>query len=387
MNNTISQSHTANRGAFTDIMPNILRHMVDNLDTPHMEIHKIMKLNKQFRALTYHLLKDSSNNGIKAQTKISADRIQQTLTGTEDNNRLVHEKIPALFERGVEEYGLREMKHMGFSFSPLSSTTTVSNQAISALLHAIANKGNLKNLDISINEFLLSTFIQDIIHILNHFQNESKNVYLYFNKNGLTAADMENLGPAFNESIAKFCLIDNAIGSAGIRNLAPHFQNTSISLLQLDNARIGNEGLQFLEENLPEGRLPETLEFLSLADNNIDHDGIPYLDRILPDNIKNINLSENKITNEGVQNIVTLLINKDIVKLFLCANKITFKNGGAEVLISALHNTAIRLLDLRNNISTIGRNNIQNRNNQDVGILFGKTKHTPAIMNFEKVYA
>ncbi len=336
-------------------------------------------ISRQFCDGINMLLTTGDAYGIKAQQQWSKAVIINYIS----RSRYV-ENMPAIKEllRGIKHLEIYfGGRHNQYSFCGISSSIDM----LLNFLRAIAELKKLKTLDIYIGEVPANIFIDNVIHILKESQN-LYSVYLHFYDNRLTAADMEKLGSALTKSIAKFCLSRNPIESAGIKNLAPYFQNTSIFYLGLDNVNIGNEGLRLLAENLPEGKLPETLELLSLEDNNIDHEGLSYLNSILPNNIKNIDLSENNIGNEGVPHIVDLLKNKGIEKLYLGANNITFKHRGAEVLIDELCHTEIRFLDLRNNSGTnnkIENFKIKNKNNKEVKIDVIMSEYAPPSIPFD----
>jgi Ran GTPase-activating protein (RanGAP) involved in mRNA processing and transport len=123
-------------------------------------------------------------------------------------------------------------------------------------------------------------------------------------------------------------------------------------ILDLGNNRIISHGVSLLAESL---RNNATLKMLSLHQNSVSEMGIRSLSHILSLNnsvLKWLDLESTKLTDKSVQYLAEMLkINKSITGLWLSNNRIS--NRGVQVLTTSLiyFNTTLKHLDLENNQS------------------------------------
>ncbi len=169
------------------------------------------------------------------------------------------------------------------------------------------------------------------------------------NNGNFLPSHMKELGEALYGNNSQLIIEDNPTVEKCIANLAEGLQYTSISMLSLNKVASGNTWFLDLED-----RLPPTLRTLSLESNDISNEGVRNLNRILTPNIKNINLSNNLITdlheenkeyNNGILDVIFDLIkNNGIRILFLSKNN--FKRNAFDYFLERILETEIIILNL-----------------------------------------
>ncbi len=378
-----------------EVLEELLHVTLDSM-VPYKTIQELCLLkfvNRAFREILDRLLREGGDYDIKSHQKLGDKAIREVICRSSSDQDL--NGMDSMF--AMLKMALKNIRHLevnlgngGFQGEYYLNYQYANIDTIFSFLDAVAQHGKFKSLCIGIegiDDVHFNTIIEKVVNIIERHPDTAV-INLRFSHRKFNWEIIEILGENLQKNIYKLLLNGSEIGVNGVQRLAPYFQNTSIFSLRLDKANIGNEGLRLLAENLPAGKLPETLELLSLAKNDIDHEGLPYLNKILPNNIKGINLSKNNIDNKGMSHIVDLLRNKGIRNLNLSVNKITFEKGGSEVLIAALPKTKIRSLNLESNSETnnqIKNGEIKNKNGKKVEIIVSLRNHQPSIELHDKM--
>jgi len=128
-------------------------------------------------------------------------------------------------------------------------------------------------------------------------------------------------------------------------------KNTTLKELNLYNNNISQEGVRHLANAL---KVNNTLKILMLHNNNIGDEGAEYIANMLAVNksLQKITLNGNNISDEGARSLATsFVVNTGIQRMWLNYNNIT--DAGAEKLVDALEfNHNIKHLEIYgNNIS------------------------------------
>lgn len=139
------------------------------------------------------------------------------------------------------------------------------------------------------------------------------------------------------------------IGSKALSNLIKNSQ--VLTCLNLSSTCIGPEGLDYLVDGLSENI---SLSSLNLCNNSLGHKSIEKLAKVLTNtDIRNLDLSFNKILNEGCEYLSLMLSGSYqgysvIEKLNLSENEITTE-GISKLLASLRINSQLTILNLKKN--------------------------------------
>ena len=140
---------------------------------------------------------------------------------------------------------------------------------------------------------------------------------------------------------------NNALTDECIDVLTKAMQNKKISVLNLSNNKICNEGAKNLAIFIANGK--SCITDLNLSLNLMEDDGaITLLKAISLDKlITNLNMSSNRLTVDSCEAVRDLLkLNRVIHKIDLSCNQLT-DPGGITILEGLKYNTSIRKLDIR----------------------------------------
>ena len=200
----------------------------------------------------------------------------------------------------------------------------------------VANNSHLKELFfVALNDDRASSFFRG----LREFNSSIE--YLFLPNCELSAAGVRGMVPCFHylEKLQKLVLANNdGIGSDGFNILLRSLRFSPIKDLQCDGC-----GIESIEVDTD--FFPCTMEFLSLSDNSISTSGILEIAKVLScinSRIMKLDISENKIDDEGVAILVDALRSNTTLKtLNLNENEGITKVG------------LVKLLKLVSNISTI----------------------------------
>ncbi len=180
------------------------------------------------------------------------------------------------------------------------------------VMDAIITKRDIKRIEInmlSTHKEYADIIIEKLIALLEaNAASDDIRIYLTLMDNNFNARHMLKLGAAFNKNIIYFCSIDNSIGNEGVKNLTLHIKETYIKGLDIIGAKMDNEGLRFLIDNLP-----KTIQGLRFTNNLIGDEAINNLLKLLMINseegngISFLNLCKNKISSAGASSLIKLL--------------------------------------------------------------------------------
>ena len=152
------------------------------------------------------------------------------------------------------------------------------------------------------------------------------------------------------DKIADISVLDfpnNALTDECIDVLTKATGNKKISFLNLSNNKISNEGAKNLAIFIANGK--SCIEDLNLSLNLMEDDGaVTLLKAISLDKlITRLNMSSNRLTVDSCEAVRDLLkLNRVIQKIDLSCNRLT-EPGGNTILEGLKYNTSIRQLDIR----------------------------------------
>lgn len=280
---------------------------------------------------------------------------------------------------------LKQIALNGNIHSLYVSNNNISNQYLGLIIDAAAENSadNIQIIDMSKNKNLTANEIRKILKSFPNLKTLNLSGVLIGNQMTLLAREfgccqhLKELDLSKNmlgtdnlydisdllqsTSITRLSLADNEIHHDGLRLLCHSMKsNTSITHLDVSNNAIPSDGVSFL---LPMFQAHPTLASINLSENEIGPRGSQHLAKLISQapNLMELNLQGNFLRNEGGQTLMSALIKTKTLK------KIVLASNGLDVNISAQLRDIGRHKDNLNVI--VDSNTSQLSTEQDMGAL------------------
>ncbi|KAF0978604.1 hypothetical protein FDP41_002424 [Naegleria fowleri] len=231
----------------------------------------------------------------------------------------------------------------------------IGGKGAKALFNALLYNQTLTSLDLSglsgINRNHIST--KGAKHLSELLQQNQTLCQLNLASNGMGADGIKILcrGLVDNFSLTELDISSNNIGTAGCESLARVLDRTNLQKLSMERNQIGNKGVFVMCEKM-KTMLTPTLTYWDLSENRITSEGVEVLvDMLKVDkSLKTLRIECNEFGDKGAEDFAQLLeVNKTLKKLMLGENAIG-DEGAKEIGKGLAMNRTLKTLFLNNNL-------------------------------------